>query len=61
VRAPSREKTPETHAPVFDETLSPVRFEGKTCGIATMFSDAYADVTRFLFNPDCVAESAVWR
>jgi hypothetical protein len=33
-------KTPETRAAGFDETLSPVRFEGKTSGIAAIFSDS---------------------
>jgi hypothetical protein len=32
-------KAPENLHVGFDATLSPVRFEGKTCGIAAIFSD----------------------
>ena len=49
-------KTPENLAAGFDATLSPVRFEGKTYGIAAIFSDSCSNVARFLCNPDCVAE-----
>ena len=49
-------KTPENLAAGFDETLSPVRFEGKTYGIAAIFSDSCSNAARFLCNPDCVAE-----
>jgi hypothetical protein len=40
VRVPSREKGQKTWLQGFDETLSPVRFEGKTYGIAAIFSDS---------------------
>ena len=39
-----------------DETLAPVRFEGKTYEIAPIFSDTCGDADRFLCHPDCVAE-----
>ena len=50
-------KTPENLAAGFDETLSPVRFEGKTYGIAAIFSDSCSNAARLLCDPDCVAES----
>jgi hypothetical protein len=40
----------------FDGTLSPVRFEGKTCEIAAIFSDSCSNAARFLCNPDCMVE-----
>jgi hypothetical protein len=40
----------------FDQTLSPVRFGGKTYGIAAIFSDSCSNTARFLCNQDCVAE-----
>jgi len=62
-------KTPENLAAGFDETLSPVRFEGKTYGIAAIFSAKYGHVLRisrqraglFLCSLDLLAEEAVWR
>jgi hypothetical protein len=57
VRVPSREKTPENLAAGFDETLSPVRFEGKTYGIAAIFSDSCSNAAQFLCSSDCVAET----
>jgi hypothetical protein len=50
------EKTPENLAVGFDATLSPVRFEGKTYGIAAIFSDSCSNAAGFLCNADCVAE-----
>ena len=49
-------KTPENLPAGFDGTLSPVRFEGKTCGIAAIFSDSCSNAARFLCGSDCVAE-----
>jgi hypothetical protein len=49
-------KAPENLHVGFDATLSLVRFEGKTCGIAAIFSDFQRNLARFLCNPDCVAE-----
>src|ERR1700693_606389 len=49
-------KAPENLPAGFDGTLSPVRFEGKTCGIGAMFSDSCSDGARFLCGSDCVAE-----
>jgi hypothetical protein len=49
-------KAPENLPADFDRTLSPVRFEGKTCGIAAILSDSCSKAARFLCNPDCVAE-----
>jgi len=51
-------KTPENLATGFDETLSPVQFEGRTYGIAAIFSDSgsNADSPIFLCGSDCVAE-----
>jgi hypothetical protein len=49
-------KTPENLPAGFDGTLSPVRFEGKTSGIAALFSDSCSNAARFLCNPDWVAE-----
>ena len=40
----------------FDATLSPVRFEGKTYGIAAIFSDSCSNAAQFLCDPDCMAE-----
>ena len=37
-------------------TLSLVRFEGKSCGIAGISSDFQGPAAEFLCNPDCVAE-----
>jgi hypothetical protein len=45
-------KTPENLAAGFDATLSPVRFEGKTYGIAAIFSDSCSNAAQFLCNPD---------
>ena len=50
-------KTPENLAAGFDATLSSVRFEGKTCEIAAVFSDSCSNAARLLCDPDCVAES----
>jgi len=52
-------KTPENLPAGFDGTPSPVRFEGKTCRIAAIFSDSCDNAAKFLCNPDCVAEDAV--
>ncbi len=49
-------KTPENVPAAFDGTLSPVRFKGKTCEIAAIFSDSCSNAARFLCDPDCVAE-----
>jgi len=49
-------KTPENLAAGFDETLSPVRFEGKTYGIAAIFNNSCSNAARFLYNQDCVTE-----
>jgi hypothetical protein len=49
-------ETPENLAAGFDEALSPVRFGGKTYGIAAIFSDSCSNTVRFLCNPDCMAE-----
>jgi hypothetical protein len=49
-------KTPENPAVWFDETLSPVRFEGKTYGIAAIFSASCSNAAQFLCSPDGVAE-----
>jgi hypothetical protein len=38
-----------------------VHFEGKTSGIAAIFSDFSSNAAEFLCDPDCVAEQAVWR
>jgi hypothetical protein len=59
-------KTPENLPAGFDGTLSPVPFEGKTCGIAAIF-DSYEVKTlsphdRFviaLHSPDGAAESGL--
>jgi hypothetical protein len=53
---PSREKGQKTWLQGFDETLSPVRFEGKTYGIAAIFSDSCSNAAQFLCSLDCVAE-----
>ena len=53
---PLQRKTPENRAAAFDETLSPVRFEGKTYGIAAISIDSCSNTALFLCNPDCVAE-----
>jgi hypothetical protein len=50
------EKNARNLAAGFDETLSPVRFEGKTYGIVAIFSDSCSNAARFLCNPDWVAE-----
>jgi len=39
-------------------TLSPVRFDGGSCGIAAISSDFQENAAEFLCNPDCVAEGA---
>jgi hypothetical protein len=49
-------KAPENLPAGFDGTLSPVRFKGKTCGIAAIFADSCSNTARFLCNLDCVAE-----
>jgi hypothetical protein len=49
-------KTPENLPAPFDGSLSPVRFGGKTCGIAAIFSDSCSNVAGFLCNLDCMAE-----
>jgi hypothetical protein len=49
-------KTPENLPAAFDVTLSPVRFESKTCGITAIFSDSCSNAAGFLCSPDCVAE-----
>jgi hypothetical protein len=49
-------KAPENLPAGFDGTLSLVRFEGKTYGIAAILSDSCSNAARFLCNPDCVAE-----
>jgi hypothetical protein len=49
-------KAPENLHVGFDATLSPVRFEGKTCGIAAIFSDFQWNLAQFICDPDCVAE-----
>ena len=49
-------KTPENVPAAFDGTLSPVRFKGKTCEIAAIFSDSCSNAARFLCGSDCVAE-----
>ena len=60
-RCALQRKTPENLHVGFDGTLSPVRFEGKTCGIAAIFSNSCSNAARFLYNQDCVAERAVSR
>jgi hypothetical protein len=50
-------KTPENLPAAVDVTLSPVRFEGKTCGIAAIFSDSCSNAAGFLCGSDCVAET----
>ncbi len=40
----------------FDGPLSPVRFKGKTCGIAAVFNDSCSNAALFLCSLDCVAE-----
>jgi len=49
-------KTQENLPAGFDGTLSPVRFEGRTCGIAAISSDSRTNAARFLCGSDCVAE-----
>jgi hypothetical protein len=49
-------KTPENSPAGFAGTLSPLRFEGKTYGIAAIFSDYCSNAARFLCGTDCVAE-----
>jgi hypothetical protein len=49
-------KTPENLPAAFNVTLSPVRFEGKTCGITAIFSDSCSNAAGFLCGSDCVAE-----
>jgi hypothetical protein len=39
-----------------DQTLSPVRFVGKACEIAGVFSGHCNIAARFLCNQDCMAE-----
>jgi hypothetical protein len=41
---------------LFDGALSPVRFDGGSCGIAAISSDFEEHAAEFLCNPDCVAE-----
>jgi hypothetical protein len=49
-------KAPENLPAGFEGTLSPVRFEGKTYGIAAIFSDSCSNAAQFLCSLDCVAE-----
>ena len=49
-------KTAEELAAGFDEQLSPVRFGGKTYGIAAISRNFGENAAEFLCNPDCVAE-----
>jgi hypothetical protein len=55
---PSKEKSQKLAREV-PGTISPVRFEGGSCGIAAISSDSQKNAARFLYNPDCVAERAV--
>jgi hypothetical protein len=38
-----KRKPPENLPARLDGILSPVRFEGKTCGIAAIFTDSYSN------------------
>jgi len=49
-------KAPENLPASFAGTLSLVRFEGKTRGIAAIFSDCCSNAARFLCSSDWVAE-----
>jgi hypothetical protein len=49
-------KAPENLPARFAGTLSLVQFEGKTRGIAAIFSDCCSITARFLCSLDCVAE-----
>jgi hypothetical protein len=61
LRACSSEKKPQKFAPESTATLSPVRFESKSYGIAPISCNFQRNAGGFLCNPDCVAEQAVWR
>jgi hypothetical protein len=43
-------KTTENSPAAFDVTLSPLRFEGNTCGIMPIFSDSCSNAAGFLYG-----------
>ncbi len=50
------EKWRESLPAGFSGTVSPVRFDGKTCAIAAISRDFRSNAAEFLCIPDCVAE-----
>src|SRR5713226_585116 len=50
------EKWRESLSAGFSGTVSPVRFDGKTCGIAAISRDFRSNAAEILCIPDCVAE-----
>ena len=48
------EKRRESLPAALSRTLSPVRFESKTCGIAAIFCDCQGNAGRFLRTSDCL-------